>query len=268
MQTRPQDADCATGSTHVAEWQSNYFSVICTNGVHASSSSLGILASSSHRPRSSVAGRSPGQSAKNASRAAPAAAKSPRRYKACAAAKSAQNAASARSCLDAAARGQPSGRRATSSKISVAPLRPLTATKSTGRSANASATPAALYTASSTRHPTPYILHKPSRREARLTLSPTSPYFILCLLPKLPASTWPRTMPIRAVIAGRPLAHQRLRREANCSCCSSAAVSAATVCSPSLNWSGGAFHHAMISSPTNSPTTPPCFITMSLMSSR
>mmetsp|Transcript_86304 Transcript_86304/g.168817 ORF Transcript_86304/g.168817 Transcript_86304/m.168817 type:complete len:216 (-) Transcript_86304:1252-1899(-) len=144
--------------------------------------------------------------------------------------------------------------RATSSNISVGFDRPFTMTTSKTLHRNSSSTPLAWRAPSSMMMLTLYLLHKLSSREARLTLSPTRPNFIRWELPMLPASTVPHTRPIRTRTSGFPLFFHPFRSALRRACCAKAACSAMMLWfSPS---STGAFHHAMIASPMNSPTTP------------
>mmetsp|Transcript_142607 Transcript_142607/g.362106 ORF Transcript_142607/g.362106 Transcript_142607/m.362106 type:complete len:200 (+) Transcript_142607:430-1029(+) len=164
----------------------SYFSVSCTIGDQTPF--CGDLSKASQRERRMLAGRSPGHWQSKASSAAKAPPKSPFRYRSWIAAKSVLKASFAAEevvCVDAVF----DGCSATSSKTSVAFVRPLTATRSTGRRTKCSETPGAERTASSTRQLTSYILQSPFKREAKFTLSPTRPYFILCALPRFPAST-------------------------------------------------------------------------------
>mmetsp|Transcript_51278 Transcript_51278/g.129437 ORF Transcript_51278/g.129437 Transcript_51278/m.129437 type:complete len:219 (+) Transcript_51278:297-953(+) len=155
---------------------------------------------------------------------------------------------------------------ATSSHNSVGSVRPLTVTKSTVRKKKFSRTPSSSQVLLSTRIPTLYLLHNCSKREAKLTLSPTRPYFIRLWLPMLPAKTEPQTRPMRALTSGRPRSAQCFLSLPRRCCCCMAAESASTVCL--VPRSQGAFHQAMISSPINSPTMPLCSMIMPLISSR
>jgi hypothetical protein len=58
----------------------------------------------------------------------------------------------------------------------------------------------------------PKNLLAPSRREARLTLSPITVYSIRACDPMLPTTNGPELMPMRAVISGCPWAFHFSRR--------------------------------------------------------
>mmetsp|Transcript_28240 Transcript_28240/g.85092 ORF Transcript_28240/g.85092 Transcript_28240/m.85092 type:complete len:220 (-) Transcript_28240:213-872(-) len=141
----------------------------------------------------------------------------------------------------------------TTSKISVGWVRPLTWTTSRRRERKPSDGSSAPCVAPEQMTLTPYALHRPSRRAARLIVSPMQPNFILENVPMLPVSTCPEWMPMRIFSVGSCNFSKSKFRSFRAICCATAALQALAWCLAHMD---GVFQNDNMPSPKISPTSP------------